>query len=208
MSKKIKNRLLIIGAGKNGFAVMDIAKNLNIYDEIFFLDDNKNLKSSKIIGNIKKLKKIIKPIDKVVISIGNNQIRYNIYKSLNLKESHYTNIIHPSAIISKFNKIGIGVIIMANVVISSNSKIGKFSIINTSSNIDHDSKIGNFTHISPGVNIAGQCKIGDLTWIGIGSNIINDIRVGKNVIIGAGSLILKDINSNLKVFGVPAKTQN
>ena len=42
MSKKIKNRLLIIGAGKNGFAVMDIAKNLNMYDEICFLDDNKN----------------------------------------------------------------------------------------------------------------------------------------------------------------------
>ena len=42
--RKMKNKLIIIGAGGHGRVVADVAMSLNRWEDIVFLDDNPNRK--------------------------------------------------------------------------------------------------------------------------------------------------------------------
>ncbi|MEG2587498.1 MAG: acetyltransferase [Cetobacterium sp.] len=203
--------IVIIGAGGHAKVLIDIVEkrkkflqdNVSIYG---ILDDNyaeENFLGYPYLGKIADLQKIDGYKNKkYIIAIGNNQIRENISKKL---EISFITLIHPTAILGKNVKIGIGTAIMAGVIINSSSRIGNHTIINTGAIVEHDCMIDNYVHISPKVAIAGGVKIGKASWIGIGSSIIQEIRIGKNVMLGAGSVVVKNLKNNSKAFGVPAK---
>ncbi|MGL5053239.1 MAG: acetyltransferase [Cetobacterium sp.] len=203
--------IVIIGAGGHAKVVVDIVEkrkellkeNISIYGVI---DDNfsqENFLGYKHLGKISEIVKLHNwQNKKYIIAIGSNEVRKKISKE---NEVEYATLIHPTAIISSYVKIGMGTVVMAGVVVNSSVEVGIHSILNSSSTIDHDCKIGNYTHISPSVTLAGEVKIGNESWIGIGSTVIQGIEIGNSVIIGAGSVVIKDIADKKKAYGVPAK---
>lgn len=201
------SKLLIIGASGHGKVIADIAYNMNKWDEINFLDDNDEIKSSigyDVIGKSSDMQKYIKDYD-YFVAIGNNNIRTKIQSQLEMLGANIATLIHPSTIIGKQVTIGIGVAIMAGVIINCCSKIGKGAIINTGVTIDHDCNISDYVHLSPGVHLAGTVSIGSKTWIGIGSTVSNNLDICSNCVIGAGSVVIKSINKEGTYVGVPAK---
>jgi len=195
----VKNmeKLFIYGASGHGKVVADIAK-LNGY-KVEFIDDGENeyLDFDTFLNRYKKAN--------ISLGIGDNHIRYKIYKKLKKYNYNVCTLIHPSAIISDNVKIGEGSVIMPNVVINHNVTIKKGSILNTGCIVEHDCNIGKFVHISPNVALAGNVKINKFTHLGIGSSVIQNITIGKNCIVGAGAVVINDIDNNKKVVGVPAK---
>ena len=193
-------KLIIIGASGHGKVIADIAVK-NDYDNIFFLDDNEEIKECAgfpVIGRTNDAKKMAG--DKIV-AIGNAKIREKIQSEL---DSVIT-LIHPGAIISRRVRIGIGSVVMAGAVINSDVIIGKGCIINTGSSVDHDCRIGNYAHVSVGSHVAGTVEIGDGTWIGAGVTISNNISICSGCLIGAGATVVKDINEAGTYIGVPAR---
>ena len=187
----------LYGASGHAKVIIDILKKSNQEIEMIF-DDNENIK--EILGrNVLSTKNINNT--ELIISIGNNKIRKDISKKLNV----FGKAIHPSSIIDSTVKIKEGTVVMAGVVINSSSVIGKHCIINTSSNIDHDCVLENYVHISPNATLCGSVTIGEGTHIGAGSVIIPEIKVGKWVIVGAGTVVLKDIPDNVTVVGNPSR---
>ena len=74
-------KLAIFGTGGHAKSVYDIVKNKKIY----FFDKNKkileiNKKKFKVIGNHKSLITYKKKISKVIVTIGNNEVRRKYYK--------------------------------------------------------------------------------------------------------------------------------
>lgn len=203
----MKKKLLIIGASGHGKVVADIAKAMNKWEDIFFLDDDKDIKSTLGIKKIGKTEDYNKYIEEYnfFIAIGDNEVREKIHKELKSNNATIETLIHPNAVIGTNVKIGKGTVIMPGAVINSESKIGESCIINTGTNIDHDTNIDDFVHVSPGVSIAGEVIIGKNTWLGIGSTVINNINIGNNTMIGAGAVIVKDIPDNCTAVGNPAK---
>lgn len=203
----MKNKLLIIGASGHGKVVADIAMKMDRWKEIFFLDDNEDIKSSmgiRVIGKVSDVSKYIDEYD-IFVGIGNNAIRKDIYEKLEGISASIPTLIHPSAIIGEQVEIGIGTVVMAGVVINCCTKIGKGCIINTGSTIDHDNVIEDFVHISPGVHLAGTVKVKQYSWLGIGSVVSNNVCITSRCLTGAGTVVVKDIVESGTYVGVPAR---
>ena len=198
-------KLVVIGAG--GHATSLVESIISSGNEIlYFVDSFKSKK--KLLGyNIEKqILKDSKKID-IVIGIGDNNKRQEIYLDLlnTIFQINFPIIIHPSASVSRFSKIGKGSVILQNAIVGANSNMGNFCILNSNSSIDHDCKMSNFSSLAPSSVTGGNVKIGLRTAIGINASILHKTNIGNDVVIGSNSYVNKDINNNLVAYGSPAR---
>ena len=210
------DKLIIIGSRPDGHAgvVLDFINELKLYEVIGFLDDNKNLAGTNVLG-IPVLGTLDNYLENPLnesynffICIGDNVSRQKIHKKLVDSRCALINIIHPSSYISKSVFMGSGVFIGANVNIMYNSIIGNCVIINNAASIDHDNIIDNYVNISPGCHTSGRVTIKNAAFLGTGAIVIPDIIINDNAIVGAGSVVIHDVPANTKVVGNPAKKMN
>ena len=203
--------LYIIGAGGHGKVAADIAHKLQKYQNIFFLDDHKDIDSYLL--NFKVLNKInfefIKSLDHgesyFFVAIGDCNKRKLIQNKLIDSKLKVATLIDPFSSVSQFSSIGVGVIICAGTIVGPNSYIADGTILNHSSTIDHDCNVDSFVHVCPNCSIAGEVKIGHLSTLGIGTKVIQNVSIGNNCFIGAGAVVIKNIPDNKKAYGVPAR---
>jgi sugar O-acyltransferase (sialic acid O-acetyltransferase NeuD family) len=201
------NKLLIIGAGGHGRVVADIAIKMNKWQQIAFLDDDRNILSSmgiEIIGKSNDYLTYINDYD-IFVAIGNNKRREIMLSQLSIAGASIPILIHPSAIIGEKVEVGTGTVVMAMAVINCCSRIGEGCIVNTGATIDHDNVIEDYVHISPGAHLAGTVRIGKGTSLGIGSLVSNNLNITNNSIIGAGTVVIRDIIETGTYVGVPAR---
>lgn len=156
-------------------------------------------------GPLSLIKQLLIKDIKVIISIGNNAIRQAIVERIQLENTNYGVVIHPSAIISPSAKIENGTVILPNVVINASVMIGNHVILNTGCIVEHDCIIGEFAHISPSAVLTGGVIIEEGTQIGANSSVNPLVKVGKWSIVGAGSAVIRDIPDNVTAVGVPTK---
>ena len=140
----------------------------------------------------------------VVVAIGDPIKRKKVVESLPPKTNFIT-IIHPTAIISDWVKIGKGSIITAGTILTCNINIGKHAQINLQTTIGHDCSIGNYFTTAPNVNISGDCEFGECVYFGTNSAIRQGIKICNNVTIGMGGIVVKDINDEGVYIGNPVK---
>jgi len=198
----------ILGASGHGKAVAEIAE-LNGYQDISFFDDRwpslTTVEHWCVSGNTSMLLANAKEYDLIIVAIGHNATRRAKQRELRQAGAKFGVIVHPSAVVSEYAKIGLGSVVMANAVINPFSHIGKSCIINTGSTIDHDCQLADGVHVSPGANLAGGVEVGENSWVGIGSQIIQLVNVGCGVTIGAGSSVIKNVPNFQTVVGSPAR---
>lgn len=200
--------LAILGASGHGKVLADIAE-LTGWEKIDFFDDawpeRKNNGAWQVIGDTQKLLDSLKAYDGVIVAIGNNKIRQQKLQQLDSAGAKIITLIHPSATVSRYTKIGPGSVVVAGAVINPDCIIGSGAIINTSSSVGHDCTLGNAVHICPGARLAGGSEVNDRAWIGVGSSVRQLTRIGSDAIVGAGAAVVQDILPNITVVGVPAR---
>jgi sugar O-acyltransferase (sialic acid O-acetyltransferase NeuD family) len=211
-------KLLIIGGGGHAKVVADVAIAQACYESIVFVDDQyptlARVLDFPVLGTSSQLAEIVarEDITSVFIAIGNNKKRFALLQQCQSLGLNLPNLIHPSAVISRFAKLGNGILVMPNAVINCAAVINDGCIINTAAIIEHDCTLESAVHVSPNAALAGKVYIGQCSWIGIGAAIKEQVNVGQNVIVGAGSVVINDLSDNQIVVGVPAKlvkyTQN
>ena len=126
-------------------------------------------------------------------------------KHFGIDTKAYTNIIHPTSIISDTVTMGVGCFIEPGSIITSFATLGNWVSVNRGVTIGHHTSIGDFTSLNPGVHVAGHCTIGQRTQIGIGSVVFNGVTIGNRCIIGCGSVVTKDIPDGMIAWGNPCK---
>lgn len=200
--------LAILGASGHGKVLADIAE-LTGWEKIDFFDDawpeRKNNGAWQVIGDTQKLLNSLKAYDGVIVAIGNNKIRQQKLQQLDSAGAKIITLIHPSATVSRYTKIGPGSVVVAGAVINPDCIIGSGAIINTCSSVGHDCTLGNAVHICPGARLAGGSEVNDRSWIGVGSSVRQLIRIGSDAIVGAGAAVVQDVLPNITVVGVPAR---
>lgn len=205
---RYNNKLIIIGASGHGKVILDIALKMKAWEQIFFLDDNQEIKKAmgiEVVGRTGDYQEYLCDHD-FFVAIGSNRIREHLHNRLTEEGAKIVTLIHPSAVIGEQVEIGSGTAVMAGAVINCCTKIGKGCIINTGATIDHDNIIGDYVHISPGAHTAGTVTIGTRTWLGIGAIVSNNISIAGDCIIGAGAVVISDIRDTGTYAGIPAKT--
>jgi sugar O-acyltransferase (sialic acid O-acetyltransferase NeuD family) len=194
--------LLIIGAGGHSRSVADVAISLGIKNLLFW---DKNAKENEKIFNftVTNDKIILENIKNVIIAMGDNIERKNLF--LSLKNKNLINLISSSSYQGYDSTFGKGNFVAHGSYIGPLVKIGDNNIINTHCIVEHESIIGNNNHISINSTIAGRCKIGNNVFIGAGSIIKDKVNICSDVIIGAGSVVIKDILEAGTYIGIPVK---
>lgn len=185
-------KLLIVGAGGHGRCCLDIARNMNIYDEICFLDDsyvNEVIDDCEIIGTIDEMSSYYPEYVDIFIAIGNNQLRKKL--SLQAKEIGYqlVSLISPFSYVSSYANINEGTVIFPHAVIEANVYVGKGCIISSNTTLNHDSVIKDDCLIYSNSVIRPNVVIESLTRIGSHCVISFGTRIEANSDINDGSVI-------------------
>ena len=130
--------------------------------------------------------------------------RTAILNNLNIPMEKFTNFIHPSVMVAKSVKIGIGNVILANAVVNCNAIIGNFNTVNSGTLLGHDITIGNNNYFAGQVCVGSGLTIGNMNFIGLNTSIRNGITIGDGNIVGMSSNITKSVGDDNVLYGNPA----
>ena len=201
----MKDKISIFGAGgyaKEAFEIINLSDCFSVKN---FVVSDEHYSSNSFMGYpIIKQSEFSVTQSSLMIAIGDPNIRKKVAESFP-KETNFETIIHPSAIISPYSKIGAGSMIQAQAVVSIDTTIGDHAQVNFHSSIGHDCIIGDFFSARPGSRVSGSCKIGNHVILGTNCSLMPNINIADSVTVGIGAVILNDINSKGTYFGNPAR---
>jgi sugar O-acyltransferase (sialic acid O-acetyltransferase NeuD family) len=200
--------LLIIGAGGHGKVVADAALSAG-WGEVAFLDDRGagqvDPLGLPIVGPTHELASYSARFGSAVVAIGNAARRLELQESCERAGFVIATVIHPTAAVSRFAKLGAGSVVFAQGVVNAGASLGRACIVNSGATVDHDCELGDGVHVSPGANLAGNVRIGARTWVGIGACVRQGINIGRDSMIAAGAAVIADVPDSATFMGVPAK---
>ncbi len=176
-----KEKLLLVGAGGLGRVVSELAV-IN-YDCAFVDDGIENgieICGIKVIGSTLDLPTLFKEYKKLVVTIGDNVIREHIYEITTEIGYEFPNLIHPSAYVSPYAKIGLGCVFLNHVTVQNGSSVGNGVLLNAGVEIHHDCSVSDFDLIYTNSVVRTYAKVG------------KRVRIGSNVTICNNAVVLDD----------------
>lgn len=189
----MRDKLLIVGAGGFGRVVLEHA--VLEYD-CAFVDDGPEIgtvvNGTPVIGRTSELQKFISEYKLLIVAIGNNKLREELYKKAETIGFEFPNIIDPSAYISPFSTIGKGCVILNNAVVQNNAKIGDGCILNSGVEAHHDSVIDDYCLIYANSVVRALTHVGKRVRIGSTVSISTGATVEDDADIEDGSVVKKD----------------
>lgn len=204
-------KIYVVGAGGFGrellWWIKDINKVSPTWEIAGFLDDNPNALDNyecdyKVVGTIKDYQP--KENEVLALALGSPALKRKIVGALKAKGAEFTDVIHPTAMLSEFAHHGEGFIMFPYSKLSANSTVGDFVTL-LSSPVGHDTIIGDYSVISGNCNIVRNVVIGKDVFLAAGVCIAQDVHIGDGAYLGLGSVILKDVNADDTMFGNPAR---
>ena len=106
-----------------------------------------------------------------VFGFANPVSKHKILNNIDIGMLNFPNIIHPSVIIGKTAKMGIGNVIYPHSVVGPNCEIGNFNLLTSYSFISHDCQIGDYNFFST-AGLSGDVIVKDQNFFGIRSTVI------------------------------------
>jgi len=122
----------------------------------------------------------------------------------NTYQLQFSQLIHSTAHISPYARIGQGVFVGAKSVIGPGAVLMDYVFVGSGVTIGHDTVIHKYVRLNPGSNIAGHVEIFESVSIGMGANVIEELAIGREAVVAAGAVVTKDVQEKNMVAGVPA----
>ena len=174
-----KEKLLLIGAG--GFGRMVAEQAVLQYDDCAFVDDGQAVGTEicgiPVVGGLVDLPKLRKDYTLLVVGIGNNQFRAQVYEKAKALDFAFPNIVAPSAYVSPFAEVGCGCVLLQNVCIQNGASVGNGVLLNAGTEVHCDATVGNFALIYTNSVIRTGATVGDFARIGSNATVCNNAVV-------------------------------
>jgi sugar O-acyltransferase (sialic acid O-acetyltransferase NeuD family) len=204
-------KLAIIGCGGHGRVILDILRQSR-HQVLYFLDDDPARLGERVHGVIvegpsdvlRDLPKVRKPKG-VVVAVGDNHKRANIFARVREWGFKTPNILHPRAIIATHVGLEEGDVVMAGAVVNPGARLGFNVCINTGAKVDHDCLLGNHCHIFPGAILTGGVEVGEYSCVGSGAVVNPYLKIGRDAFVGSGAAVIRNVPEGVVVAGVPAE---
>ncbi len=209
------SELLIVGAGgfarETAQAVAAINAVRPTWRLLGFLDDDPLLHGRRVdglpvIGGTDLVQSL--PDAHVVVCVGNPRnyfSRARIVERLNLPDTRYATILHPSADISADSRVGPGSVLLAQVVLTAGVTVGAHVAVMPHAVLTHDVTVDDFATIASGVRLGGGVSVLHRAYLGSGALIREQVKIGAWAQVGMGSVVLRDIPDAEVWVGNPAR---
>jgi len=164
-------KLLILGAGGFGKTVADIARQLEIYDKIAFLDDGKS--GPEILGKCEEYPMFCDKKTEVYPAFGDNTVRMHWLDRLVREELPVATLAHPSAYVSPMAVLEPGVAVLPKAVVNTGCHVEAGCIVNIGALLDHDCVLEEGVHLCPGTIVKALNRIPAGTKLDSGTVVFN-----------------------------------
>ncbi len=205
---------VLFGAGGHARVVIDCLQSRNTRLSLALLDPRSNLWKTDllgvpILGNDDLLADLIRSGTRsfavTVGSIGDCSRRRELYERALALGLEPLTIAHPSAICSRWARLGAGIQILPMAVVNAGVQFGVNDIVNTGAIIEHDAILGDHVHVATGARLAGGVRVGDGAHIGAGATVKEGLFIGDGAVVGAGAVVVRNVPARTVVVGVPAR---
>ena len=173
-----KEKLLLVGAG--GFGRM-VAEQAMLQYDCAFVDDGQPVGAEicgiPVVGGLADLPELRKEYDFLVVGIGNNQFRAQVYEKAKVLGFAFPNIVAPSAYVSPFAKIGCGCVVLQNACVQNGASVGNGVLLNAGTEIHCDAAVGDYALIYTNSVIRTGATVGNFARIGSNCTICNNATV-------------------------------
>ena len=159
------------------FTVGGIAQKYNCA----FIDDGVEVGTEicgvKVIGRVSDLPKLFDTYKLLVVTIGNNAVRERIYDTAEKIGYDFPNLIHSSAYVSPYAKMGCGCVLLNNSVVQNGSTVGNGVLLNPGVEVHHDCSVDDFSLIYTNSVVRTYAKVGKRVRIGSNCTVCNNATV-------------------------------
>ena len=206
--------LVILGAGGASREIAGAVEDINRYQRTWnllgLLDDDpekigRTIDDVRILGPISSASQYSALFVIGIAAVRNRWVRKRLVEELRFPRDRFATIIHPSASVSSYAKIGFGSTILHNVVITPDAVIGDHVIIEYGAMIGHDTLIEDFVTIGPGAIVSGSVRLRRGVFLGAGCMIRNDLTINEGALIGMGAVAVKEVPAKATVVGNRAR---
>jgi acetyltransferase EpsM len=210
-------KLIIIGGYGNGTVVQSTVEDINAikpeWEIIGFLNDRETepINGIPVVGKVDKesVKKYIEDPNIYffysLISVKLNFKYLNKLTDLEIPQHRFATIIHPTAVVSKFSKIGYGTCIQPLVSVGPNTVIGNHVHVFAQVLIGHGAKLDDFSYVANNACIGADVHLKEGAYLGTNATTLEFITLGKWSITGIGTVVLRDVPDYAKMVGNPAR---
>lgn len=171
-------KLLLIGAG--GFGRM-VAEQAMLQYDCAFVDDGQAVGTEicgiPVVGGLADLPELRKEYGLLVVGIGNNQFRAQVYEKAKALGYAFPNIVALSAYISLYAKLGCGCVVLQNACIQNGASVGDGALLNAGTEIHCDSVVGDYALVYTNSVVRTGATVGNFARIGSNCTISNNATV-------------------------------
>ena len=171
-------KLLLIGAG--GFGRM-VAEQAMLQYDCAFVDDGQAVGTEicgiPVVGGLADLPELRKEYGLLVVGIGNNQFRAQVYEKAKALGYAFPNIVAPSAYISLYAKLRCGCVVLQNACIQNGASVGDGALLNAGTEIHCDSVVGDYALVYTNSVVRTGATVGNFARIGSNCTISNNATV-------------------------------
>lgn len=209
--------VIVLGAGGNCRDIVDAMLDANraaptpLFEPLGYLDDDP-AKLGAVVGGVPVLGPLASWTEHPHASFANGingveltKRKAQILGDLGIPHDRWTNVVHPSAVVSTMAQLGTDVVLLANVTVNSDARLGDHVMVLPNAVISHDTIVEDCCYLTPGVVLAGYVHLGAGAYIGAGASVRHRVTVGAGAIVGMGSVVLNDVPAGSTVAGSPAR---
>ena len=158
-----------------------VAEQAMIQYDCAFVDDGQPVGAEicgiSVVGSLSDLPELRKDYDLLVIGIGNNQFRAQVYEKAKALGFAFPNIIAPSAYVSPFAKIGCGCVVLQNACVQNGASVGDGVLLNVGTEVHCDAAVGDYALIYTNSVIRTGAAVGNFARIGSNVTVCNHAAV-------------------------------
>ncbi|GAC1304428.1 MAG: acetyltransferase [Vulcanimicrobiaceae bacterium] len=114
-------------------------------------------------------------------------------------------IVHPSAVVSRWARVGPGAQILPLGIVNAGASIGRNTIVNSGAIVEHDCSVADHVHIATGARLASTVTVGDGAHVGAGATVRQLVTIGARAVVAAGAVVVADVAEATLVAGIPAR---
>lgn len=174
----MQEKILVVGAG--GFGRM-VAEQAMLQYDCAFVDDGQDIGTAicsiPVVGKISDLSKLRTSYKLLVVGIGNNKFRAQVYEKAKELGYAFPNIIAISAYISPYSKMGCGCVVLQNACVQNGAVIGNGVLLNAGTEVHCDAAVGDYALVYTNSVIRTGATVGSYVRIGSNCTICNNATV-------------------------------